>query len=288
MIRNFMSLITRHWISLVGAIVALVALVVIVMLAAMELTGFHGGPYLGILTYLVLPMIALGGLLLIPLGVWKRRKELAAADHDPDSAEHGLPVIDLNDQRTRGVLISSVAVGIVTLVIVAGATFKGVEVMESVPFCGTVCHTVMEPEHTAFQRSSHSKLRCADCHIGAGADWFVKSKISGSWQMVSVAFNLYPTPIPSPVHSLRPARDTCEQCHWPTKHVGDKLQVRAKFAEDEANSKTTTVLLMKVGDQTGAAEICGQVLAPQLRSRALGPSNISVLTCIYENPARSI
>jgi nitrate/TMAO reductase-like tetraheme cytochrome c subunit len=251
MIRNFLSLITRHWISLVGAVVALVALMVIVMLAVMELTGFHGGPYLGILTYLILPMVAIGGLLLIPLGVWKRRRDLAASANDPNSVDHGLPVIDLNNERTRGVLISSVAIGIVTLVIVAGATFKGVEVMESVAFCGTVCHTVMEPEHTAFQRSSHSKLRCADCHIGAGADWFVKSKISGSWQMVSVALNLYPTPIPSPVHSLRPARDTCEQCHWPTKHVGDKLQVRAKFAEDEANSKTTTVLLMKVGGEQG-------------------------------------
>ena len=245
MIKNFFSVVTRHWLSLVGSIVALIAVVLIVMLFAIELTGFHGGPYLGILTYLILPAIVVGGLLLIPLGVWQRRRLDAIAER-----EHGvrpkLPVIDLNDQRTRGIILACVTVGMVCLVIVAGATYKGVEVMESVAFCGTVCHTVMEPEHTAFQRSSHSKLRCADCHIGPGADWFVKSKISGSWQMVSVALNLYPTPIPSPVHSLRPARETCEQCHWPTRHVGDKLQVHTKFGEDEANSMTRTVLLMKV------------------------------------------
>jgi len=112
---------------------------------------------------------------------------------------------------------------------------------------------VMEPEHTAFQRSPHSKITCADCHIGAGADWFVKSKISGSWQLISVAFNLYPTPVTSPVHDLRPARDTCEQCHWPTKHVGDKLSVRTKFADDEKNTESKTVLVMKVGGQQGTA-----------------------------------
>ena len=254
MIKNFFSVVTRHWLSLVGSIVALIAVVLIVMLFAIELTGFHGGAYLGILTYLILPAIGVGGLLLIPLGVWLRRRQDAIAER-----EHGvrpkLPVIDLNDQRTRGIILACVTVGMVCLVIVAGATYKGVEVMESVAFCGTVCHTVMEPEHTAFQRSSHSKLRCADCHIGPGADWFVKSKISGSWQMVSVALNLYPTPIPSPVHSLRPARETCEQCHWPTKHVGDKLQVHTKFGEDEANSMTKTVLLMKVGGQQGTTSV---------------------------------
>jgi hypothetical protein len=70
--------------------------------------------------------------------------------------------------------------------------------------------------------------------------------------MVAVALKLYPTPIPSPVHNLRPARETCEQCHWPTKHVGDRLKVITKFADDETNSQTKTVLMMKVGGQLGA------------------------------------
>jgi len=253
MIHSLFSLVTRHWISLVGAVIALVSLVLIVMLFLLDLSGFAaGGPYLGILTYLVLPMMLLLGLALIPVGIWRKRRADAAASAHHEAAPQGLPVIDLNNERTRGVLFASVFIGIVSLVVVGAATYKGVEVMESVAFCGTVCHTVMQPEYTAFQRSSHSKLRCADCHIGSGADWFVKSKISGSWQMVSVAFHLYPTPIPSPVQNLRPARDTCEQCHWPTKHVGDQLRVRTKFADDEANSQTQTVLLMKVGGQQGA------------------------------------
>jgi hypothetical protein len=253
MIHNFVSVITRHWVSLVGAIIALVALVMILMLIGLQLTGFDGGAYLGIVTYMLLPMLFGFGLVLIPVGVWLRRRQEAAAASHHEKAPRGLPVIDLNDERTRGVVVVSVVVAMVATVLIGSATVKGIHEMESVAFCGTVCHTVMEPEHTAFLRSPHSKITCADCHIGAGADWFVKSKISGSWQLVSVAFNLYPTPVPTPVHSLRPARDTCEQCHWPTKHVGDQLRVKTKFAADEANTETKTVMVMKVGGQQGSA-----------------------------------
>ena len=124
----------------------------------------------------------------------------------------------------------------------ASATYKGVEVMESTQFCGAACHTVMEPEYTTYKRSPHARVKCVECHIGEGANWFVKSKLSGSWQLVSVAFNLYPRPIAVPVHNLRPARETCEQCHWPNKFVGDRFKVNTHFAEDEANTETKTVL----------------------------------------------
>jgi hypothetical protein len=94
-------------------------------------------------------------------------------------------------------------------------------------------------------------VTCAECHIGPGADWFVKSKLDGAWQMVAVAFDLYPRPVPTPLHNLRPARETCEQCHWPTKHVGDKLRVITHYDEDEQNTELTTALLLKVGGETG-------------------------------------
>jgi hypothetical protein len=252
MVRNLVSVIAGHWLSLVGAIIALAALVMMLTLIGIQLSGFSGGAYLGILTYMLLPMAFALGLVLVPLGVWRRRKLTAVAMAHHETPPPALPVIDLNNERTRGIVLASVVVGLLSTVLLAGVTYKGVHEMESVAFCGTVCHTVMQPEHTAFQRSSHSKITCADCHIGAGADWFVKSKITGSWQMVSVAFGLYPTPIGTPVHSLRPARDTCEQCHWPTRHVGDTLKIKTNFASDEANAETKTVLLMKVGGQQGS------------------------------------
>ena len=77
----------------------------------------------------------------------------------------------------------------------------------------------------------------------------MKSKLDGAWQLVSVAFDLYPRPVPTPLHDLRPARDTCEQCHWPSKFVGDKLRVIKHYEDDEANTEKTTALLLKVGGQ---------------------------------------
>jgi hypothetical protein len=126
--------------------------------------------------------------------------------------------------------------------------------MESTTFCGQFCHTVMNPEFTAYQNGPHSRVTCVECHIGAGADWFVKSKISGARQLLAVAANTYPRPIETPVHGLRPARDTCEKCHRPELFHGDKLTVKNRFLEDEKNSEVHDILLMKIGSAGDRAQ----------------------------------
>jgi NapC/NirT cytochrome c family, N-terminal region len=246
MIKHFFAAITGNIVSLFGTVLVVVSLLLIIALLVMQAMGFEGGAYLGILTFVVMPMLFLLGLALIPLGLWWRKRKdakLAAAGKDVGH----LPVIDLNKESTRSVLITFVALAIPVLAIAAGLTFKAVHYMDSDEFCGMACHKVMEPEYTAFQRSPHARVGCAGCHIGPGAEWFVKAKISGSWQLIAVAFDLYPRPIPTPVHSLRPSNGTCEQCHWPTKFMGDRLKVRTHFAEDEANTELKTALMVKVG-----------------------------------------
>lgn len=243
--RAFFAALTRHPLSLAGAAITTATAILFATFFTLDLFGFHGHPYAGILAYLIVPALFVVGLIMIPIGLRRARKL------------HGrgkpLPVIDLNQARTRSRFLVFVALTAANIVIVAVATYKGVEVMDTTAFCGETCHSVMEPEHTAFLRGAHASTRCVDCHIGPGADWFVKSKLSGSWQVVSVALDLYPTPIPTPVHNLRPARETCEQCHWPSKFVGDRLKVITKFREDEANTETKTVLLLRVGGIAGRA-----------------------------------
>jgi hypothetical protein len=159
-----------------------------------------------------------------------------------------LPVIDLNKEGTRGVLLGFVALAIPTLALAAGLTFKAVHYMDSDEFCGMACHKVMEPEHTAFQRSPHARVGCAGVPHRRGRRLVRQGQdLDGAWQLVAVALDLYPRPIPTPVHSLRPSSGTCEQCHWPTKFVGDKLKVRTHYAEDEANTELKTALMVKVG-----------------------------------------
>jgi len=249
MVKDFIVSVTRSTLSLTGSALAVASLVLMLSLFMIEQFGFEGGPYLGILTYLILPMIFVIGLILIPIGavMWRRKmRRIPGGEGIPL-----MPVFDLNVPKTRNWLLIFLGATMFNIVVLSTATYKGVEVMESVEFCGTACHAVMEPEHTAHQRSPHSRVACAECHIGPGADWFVKSKMDGAWQLVAVALDLYPRPIPTPLHDLRPARDTCEQCHWPTKFVGDKLSVRHKYKDDEENTKLTTAMLLRVGGAEG-------------------------------------
>jgi len=251
-VKSFFIALTRNPISLVGTAVVSATGILIVTLFTFEVFGFQGGPYSGILAYLVLPAIFVAGLLLIPTGIAvQRRRDRRAKERG--EAPPVFPVLDLNDPRIRNRALTFAALTAINAVILATATYKGVETMESTQFCGQACHSVMQPEYTAFQRSPHASVRCVDCHIGPGADWFVKSKLSGSWQLIAVTFNLYPRPIPTPVHDLRPARETCEQCHWPSKFVGDRIKVIPGYADDETSSEQKSVLLMRVGGRQGSA-----------------------------------
>jgi len=250
MLKNTFGALTRNTISLVGTAIAMAAVVMMIAFFVMSLFGFEGGAYLGILIFVILPAIFFVGVVLVPAGIWWQRRQDRKRKEAGGEPVH-LPVVDLNVEHTRKVVLGLLLLTLVSVVILAGGTYKAVHYMDSNAFCGTVCHTVMQPEYTAYQRSPHAQVKCADCHIGPGAEWFVKSKLSGSWQMVSVMLELYPTPIPTPVHDLRPARDTCEQCHWPTKFIGDKLSYRIHYEENEENTPLTTALLLKVGGQQG-------------------------------------
>jgi len=250
MFKHFLAAITGNLISLIGTLMITLSLLFILALLVMQAMGFQGGAYLGIVTFVLLPAAFLTGIAIVPVGIWaqKRRDARAAAEGRP--VGH-LPVLDLNKESTRGVLLGFVALAVPVIAVAAGLTYKAVHFMDSTEFCGTACHQVMQPEYTAFQRSPHVSVGCAGCHIGPGAEWFVKAKISGSWQLVAVALDLYPRPIPTPVHSLRPAAGTCEQCHWPTKFAGERLKVRTHFLDDEINTEVKTALMVKVGGRQG-------------------------------------
>jgi nitrate/TMAO reductase-like tetraheme cytochrome c subunit len=243
-VKAFFTAMTRHPLSLAGMAITTAAAVLFLTFLGLDLLGFHGHPYFGILAYLIVPGIFVLGLALIPFGIRQARKRETRIGAE-------FPVIDFNRPTIRTRFLIFLALTMLNVVIIAVASYKTVEVMDTTEFCGVSCHSVMAPEYVAYQRGAHASVGCVDCHIGPGAGWFVKSKLSGSWQVVSVNLDLYPRPIPTPVHNLRPARDTCEQCHWPEKFVGDRLKVITTHESDEQNTELKTVLLMRVGGMSG-------------------------------------
>jgi len=222
-------------------------------------------PYIGLLVFLILPGIFVLGLLLIPLGIWLRRRSLTESGELPTV----FPAIDLGKPVVRRTLEYVGLATVINLLIFGTASYRGVQYMDSTGFCGQTCHTVMDPEFTAYQNSPHSRVECVECHIGAGAGWFVRSKLSGLRQVFAVTFHTYSRPIPSPVKFLRPARETCEQCHWPQRFTGDKFLVNTSYKDDEKNTPQTDVLLLKVGGRTwqGSVGIHGHHLADTARIR---------------------
>jgi len=228
-----------------------ISAVIFLVVFLADLFGLHTNPYVGILFFLILPALFLFGLALIPLGAWRERRRRLAGR--PPS-EIRWPRADLNDpvQRQRAVFIFALTMA--NVVIVSLAAYRGVEYMDSVQFCGQVCHTVMRPEYAAYQDGPHSRVTCVQCHIGAGASWFARSKLSGTRQVLAVTFHTYSMPIPSPVENLRPARDTCEQCHWPEKFHGDVVRRIVEYGNDEKNTESVTTLNVHVG---GGAERLG-------------------------------
>jgi hypothetical protein len=105
----------------------------------------------------------------------------------------------------------------------------------------------MQPEYVAYQHSSHARVACVDCHVGEGADWYVRSKLSGMYQVYAVTANVFPRPIPTPIENLRPARETCEQCHWPQKFYAQKLRLERHYLNDEENTQWDIKLRMRIG-----------------------------------------
>lgn len=243
----------RSPLSIAGMVITTISAVVFLVVFLADLFGLHTNPYIGIVFFLILPSIFIFGLILIPLGAWIERRRRAAGKKP---SELQWPRIDLNNADHRRVAVAIFALTMANIVIVSLATYRGVEYMDSTQFCGQACHSVMKPEATAHQDGPHARVTCVECHIGSGATWFARSKVSGTRQLFAVAFGTYSRPIPSPVQNLRPARDTCEQCHWPAKFHGDAVRRVVEYAEDEKNTESVTRLQMKVGggiDRSGAA-----------------------------------
>jgi hypothetical protein len=234
----------QNWMSLAGMVVVAASLFAVVFLMAIDLTRGFGNPYLGILTYLVAPGFLIAGLMLVAVGMIVERAN--RRKRAPGEVAR-YPRIDFNVPRQRKAVVLTAVVAVGFLLVTAFGSYGTYHFTESVTFCGKTCHTVMTPEYTAFHNSPHARVACVQCHIGPGASWFVKSKLSGTYQVYATLFDKYPKPIPTPVANLRPAQETCEQCHWPQAFYGNAERVNYHYLPDSANSSWTIRLLMKVG-----------------------------------------
>src|SRR5664279_694393 len=239
----------KNWLSLVGAIIALTSLFMILFFFIVTSLLSEQAVYLGLVTYVLLPAIMIVGLLFIPAGMlWEMRRIRRGGAQ----STIGWPKIDLEKPQLRHAFFIFVIGTSIFVLLSAIGSYEAFRYTESTRFCGMLCHTVMEPEYTAHSHSSHAQVSCAACHVGPGANWYVRSKLSGLYQLYATVANIYPRPIPTPIKDLRPARTVCEQCHWPQKFYGHKLQLRTHFLSHRVNTPWRIGLNLKIGPPQAA------------------------------------
>jgi hypothetical protein len=183
-----------NWLSLTGFILVANSLFLILILFLFSIFSEQSNSYLGLYIYIILPAFLVLGLILIPLGiVFRIRKNVGAQQH-----EGAWPVLDFNQPKHRASVFKIVLITMVLIVISSMGSYQAFQYTESVEFCGKLCHKVMEPEYVTYQHSAHARVTCVECHVGEGADWYIRSKMSGLYQVYSVLFNKYPRPIATP------------------------------------------------------------------------------------------
>ena len=230
--------------SYAGTAIAFISLFMFIFLYVLSSISSLDKAYVGIVIFIAIPAFIIIGLVLIPIGmilrIHKRKKEGAMPPKE-------LPVLNLNLARHRnGTIIFTIGT-LMFLFLSALGSYEAYHFTESNTFCGTLCHNLMIPEFTAYQSSPHARVTCAECHVGTGANWYVKSKLSGLYQVYATLTNSYPRPIPTPIENLRPARETCEECHWPQKIYGKQQRKEFYYLPDEENTCWEIDMLLNTG-----------------------------------------
>lgn len=246
---KFLIAVSVNRIGKAGAVLTTTAFATFVVLEIPRLLGILTNAYFGLITYLLLPTLFMIGLLLIPIGWWKFKKEtgktlelLTAERFEEDQ---------LAAKKIGSTLFRTLAIfTAVNVFFLSFASFRTLKFMDDAEFCGTACHSVMNPEWVTYQQSPHARVACVECHVGEGMDALISSKLNGAYQMLSVTLGLYETPIPTPVHNLRPARETCEKCHWPDKFYGSRLKTISTYKKDELSTPLHTTLNLKIDTGT--------------------------------------
>ena len=242
--KYFLDLISMSKISILGAVLVTTAVGADAMLIIGELFIFESNPYIGIVAYILFPGMAAMGLVLIPIGILLVSRK-----------SHRDPVGNLVRKASRkhvGRLIVSLT--LVNFVLFAFAGYRSIHYMESAEFCGLVCHTVMAPEYTVYQKSHHSGVACVECHVGPGIGSLIKSKLDGTRQLAGVVLGNYSRPIQTPVHNMRAAEHICGECHSQDSYIGKRLKVFQRYESDEHNTKLFSVVNLRLGEPTGHDE----------------------------------
>ncbi|MCG3196047.1 MAG: NapC/NirT family cytochrome c [Candidatus Omnitrophica bacterium] len=227
-----------------GAILVAMTLTGTLVLVSLDLIHGNLSPHERAAVYLIAPVLLGAGVSLLAL---LRAARLLKRTGGP--GKRGLPrvTIDLGNRKHAKTLALSGLGGAFLIGLVSLGGYQSYHFTESTEFCGIVCHEVMNPHFVTHQNSAHAEVGCVECHVGDGAEWYLRTKLNGLQEVRAYLTGSYELPIKSPLRNLRPPRDTCEKCHWPEKFIGNSEKTITHFSREETSAPYSIRLLLKVG-----------------------------------------
>lgn len=228
--------------SLAGVAIAAVSATIIFSFAVADFVATETFGYVG-LAYTLAGLGLLTGFAVAGLGVlrsWRQRKRGIAPK--PFSL-----VFDLNQPRQRNIALAVASGGLILLLAVFATSYQTFVYLESNAFCTDSCHSVMSPEGITHVDNPHSRVKCVTCHVGSGAAPFMEAKLKGFNQLIAMVTGDYSRPILTPLHTMRPERVACEQCHWRDRWIGFKEKLLTYYGSSEENPRYEIRMLIKTG-----------------------------------------
>lgn len=185
---RFIRGVSVNRIGRIGVILATSSFVTFIFLELARLSGVLANAYIGLITYLLLPVVFVVGLILIPIAWRQRRRQTGKSTRELLRDRFG--ATELEGGRFGSRLVLSIAIlTLVNVLFMIAASSRMLVFMDKPKFCGTACHSVMNPEWVTYQQSPHARVKCVECHVGEGVDALIDSKLNGTWQMISVTFD---------------------------------------------------------------------------------------------------
>lgn len=238
-------------ITILGAIIAATGLVGSAFALVAGFLNADPSAVKGILGYVVMPNVALLGVLLMAAGVargaWRAARAAEAAGQPPSVR------IDIGGWRQLFGIAAFAGIAIGALIVLGGTAYRGIEFTESTTFCGT-CHRAMQPQVEAHLAGPHVDVECAKCHVayrasplGPNATAYASSKIGGMRQLLAVMTDSFDRPIRAPANAIPATNGTCQACHSADKDYRVVLRAYREYAADELSTRHTRVLAFNVG-----------------------------------------
>jgi nitrate/TMAO reductase-like tetraheme cytochrome c subunit len=141
--------------------------------------------------------------------------------------------------------LATLALGAVGLAILGAGGIVAWEYSNSNAFCANNCHAVHPEEPRAYAAYSHARVQCVECHMGRLPTLQLMTLKAAHYHELLGMITGYHRPLTAT--TMRPARDSCEGCHWPSVNHDDKVRTKVHYETDAANTETRTRLVVHTG-----------------------------------------